>query len=127
MAMNERMTPDVGDRVVELLPFSWTFLCFTEEAWGDLEVMLNKRAALGHPVNPVRLEMPGGTLPPFSESCHAIFVPKHEWDRHALHKMLREQFGYEDIDDTSDLFTLGVLGHDDALATAAEQLRKEQP
>jgi hypothetical protein len=106
--VNQQSPP--AERMQELFRTSWSFLCFTEEAWGDLEVMLNKRAALGHPVNPVRVEIPGGTLPVFTESCHAVFVPKHDWDRHSLHKALKEQFGYKDIDAESELFTLGAHG-----------------
>jgi hypothetical protein len=123
--MNDRMTTGVGERVVKLLPHSWSFLCFTEEVWGDLEVMLNKRLALGRGLHVTRVEIPGGTLPPFTESCHAVFVPKHEWDRHALHKALKEQFGYEDIDEDSDLFTLGVRSdHDSALGAAGRLFRR---
>jgi hypothetical protein len=92
----------------------WLFLCFTPERQKRCLEMLMELIAGGDREGVLlgQVHVPAGVLWN-GEECHAYAVPKSQLDGPALWRALREHFGYECPEPTSDIFTLGVKPEDD--------------
>jgi hypothetical protein len=107
----------------------WVFMCFTPQDADKCRRMLaGLFAGIGQHHPHVRhLHFPPGVLLAYLEECHVVTVLKCELPQPDLLRGLRTHFGYERVEATSDVFTLGIDPEDDAAMALGLLSRPARP